>query len=316
MSFTCRICFNSVENKPYPCYEKMFGWGDEFTYFQCSQCSCLQISGIPQELERFYPQNYYSFHAESLPQKGLKSRLAARRDFSAATGTDILGKLLMKLVPARLDLLCLSRIPLRPEMNVLDVGCGRGQLLTALHRAGFRKLSGIDPYLAESVEVLPGLVVRKVRLEQMHETFDLIMLHHVFEHLESPLQTLESCRERLTNRGKILLRFPTADSEAWERYRENWVQLDAPRHLFLHTRRSVNLLAERAGLKIEQWWCDSTEFQFWGSDLYREGIALTTATDLKTYFSETERRRFRRRAAHLNRTGRGDQVVVVLSNSI
>lgn len=128
-------------------------------------------------------------------------------------------------------------------MSILEVGCGRGQLLAILYRAGFRHLAGVDPYLPEDVEVLPNLWVRRLALEEVSESYDLLMMHHVFEHLPQPRASLSACAKRLKASGKILLRLPTVESVAWERYRENWVQWDAPRHHFLHTRASLEILA-------------------------------------------------------------------------
>jgi len=202
-------------------------------------------------------------------------------------------------------------------MRILDVGCGQGQLLSLLHRAGFRRLLGIDPYLSNDVEVFPGLHVRKQVIRNLNETFDLIMLHHVFEHLDDGLDMLRSCRERLASAGSILLRLPTVESVAWERYRENWVQLDAPRHLFLHTRESLRLLAEQAELRIRECWCDSTEFQFWASELYQRGVPHTDAhgrvTQPQDHFSPVELATFRREAEAANRANRGDQMAVLLT---
>jgi SAM-dependent methyltransferase len=201
-------------------------------------------------------------------------------------------------------------------MSILDVGCGGGSLLGFLRRAGFGYLAGIDPYLPGDVEVLPGLVVRKLSMNLVQESFDLIMLHHVFEHLESGGTMLDLCRQRLRPGGKILLRFPTAESDAWEIYRELWVQLDAPRHLFLHTQASLKLLAGRAGLELQHWSCDSTAFQYWGSELYRRGLALFdrngAAAKPEDFFTIAQMKTFAKKAKHANLAQRGDQIVAVL----
>lgn len=317
MSFTCKICLNKGSHKIYDCREKMFGWGDEFLYFQCVNCGCLQITVIPSNLARFYPATYNSYHSQLIPQRGWKSRLAALRDFSVATDKGFLGRLINRFMPARVDLTSLACVPLRKKMRILDVGCGSGSLLKFLHRAGFESLAGIDPFLPDDIKISSDLFVRKLSLDQIREQFDLIMFHHVFEHIESGQETLRLCRERLADHGKILLRFPVADSDAWELYRENWVQLDAPRHLFLHTRTSFDLLTKKAGLKIEKWFCDSTSFQFWGSELYQrneplfgaDGIAATPENN----FSKAEMKMFAARAKKTNAYERGDQVVAVLS---
>lgn len=297
----------------------MFGWKDEFQYFQCANCGCLQIASPPADLGRFYPENYSGYQGRPLPQRGLRSRIASVRDLWAATGRGFLGALINKVTPARSDTLSLANVPAKKSMRILDVGCGSGSLLSILHRAGFKHLVGIDPLFPADAEILEGLNVRRLELDSVSESFDLIMLHHVFEHLPDGLKSLRLCRERLLPRGKILLRFPVADSDAWERYRENWVQLDCPRHLFLHTRHSFETLASAAGLTVKKWLCDSSAFQFWGSELFLRGLPLHTTDGASVlperYFSAAEMKSFDAAAKLANLRGRGDQAVVVLENS-
>jgi SAM-dependent methyltransferase len=316
MKPTCSICERPAEGQFHLCKERMFGWGDAFEYFQCAGCGCLQITAVPEDLGRFYPPQYYSFFAVPLPRTGWRSWLGAQRDW-LATRAGVAGRVVRRFSSVSSALVSLAAVSVSKEARILDVGCGRGQLLSALHRAGFRRLAGIDPFLPEDVEVAPGVSVRKRSLEQVEETFDLIMLHHVFEHLPWGEKTLRHCQERLSPHGKVLLRFPVADSEAWEQYQECWVQLDAPRHLFLHTRSSFELLAKKAGLKIEKWFCDSTAFQFWGSELYRKGQPLFdrsgAATRPESFFDPSEMEAFAGRAREVNAAGRGDQVVTILS---
>jgi predicted SAM-dependent methyltransferase len=78
-------------------------------------------------------------------------------------------------------------------------------------------------------------------------SWDIITLNHVFEHLDNPLEILHNLNKLLSIKGKLLLRFPVIDSFAFEKYKENWVQFDAPRHVNLFTRKSIALLVEKAG---------------------------------------------------------------------
>ena len=58
----CKVCTNSENNEEYRIREMMFGFGDEFTYFECLKCGCLQIRDIPGSMEKYYPANYLSSH--------------------------------------------------------------------------------------------------------------------------------------------------------------------------------------------------------------------------------------------------------------
>ena len=313
----CRICGNSQGNETILCREKMLGLGDEFAYFQCSRCGCLQIAVIPGDLSRYYPPTYYSYHLPPVPQHGLKARLAGQRDYARLTRAAWLPRWVPKSTLRRPEVASLSRLPLQRDMRILDVGCGRGQLLSILHRAGFRLLWGVDPYLPRDLEVVPGLFVRRQPLETVREDFDLIMFHHVLEHIADGGQALSAARARLRPGGRILVRAPTVDGAAWGRYRENWVQLDAPRHFYLHSRASLGRLAAQAGLVVEQCWCDSSSFQFWASELYRSGQAvfgdLGQGVKLQQHFTARQLRDFERETNALNVSGRGDQFAAILA---
>src|ERR1700722_99570 len=311
----CHICGNQVGHREFTCREKMFGLGDPFPYFQCGQCQCLQLATTPDDWNRFYPPAYYSFNQSPAPMKGYNAWRHRQRDIRMLTGKGgWLGRLFSKARAPEPALASIRRAAVTPQTRILDVGCGRGHLLSVLWRAGFRNLGGLDPFLPADVEITPGLTVRRSALEDLKEQFDLIMMHHVFEHLPDPRATLRACHDRLHPRGQVIVRIPCVDSDSWERYRENWVNLDCPRHVHLLSRRSVELLADQTGFTIKDWYCDADGFQFWGSELYTRGLTLYDAqgqsTPLNDHFSREELDRFEQEAARLNSINRGDQVAV------
>lgn len=188
------------------------------------------------------------------------------------------------------------------ESRILDVGCGSGELVRDLIEAGFTNVVGIDPYAATVADA--GARIRRAWLHEMTGEFDVIMLHHVLEHMPDQEESLRHIGRLLAPGGACLIRVPVLPNEAWTRYREHWVQLDAPRHLFIHTAASLASLAERVGLTIDRVEHDSTEFQFTGSELYSRDVPLSS---LPGAYSSAELRRFRSEAARLNAQGRGDQ---------
>ncbi len=50
----------------------MFGTRESFTYQLCTACGSLQISDIPDDLSRYYPQGYY---AHEIPTVTLRQRI-------------------------------------------------------------------------------------------------------------------------------------------------------------------------------------------------------------------------------------------------
>jgi hypothetical protein len=118
------------------------------------------------------------------------------------------------------------------------------------------------------------------------------------------------------NRGRtIVVRIPIVASDAWEKYGIALVQLDAPRHFFLHSPESMSRLARAVGLRVVRVVYDSTEFQFFGSELYlRDGSWLSggSSTPDSSAFAPDEIENFRRLAVELNASERGDQAAFYL----
>jgi SAM-dependent methyltransferase len=187
--------------------------------------------------------------------------------------------------------------------RILDVGCGSGALLLTLRDCGFTRLTGADPFIGSDISYRGGVHIHKKDVFAMEGTLDLIMLHHAFEHLEHPLEVLKRLNELLPPGGHVLIRIPVADSFAWKHYGTDWVQLDAPRHFFLHTVKSMQHLADKSGLNLISAVSDSTDFQFIGSERYRQGLSLN---DPAPPFTPARSRSFKEQARKLNEQGLGD----------
>jgi predicted SAM-dependent methyltransferase len=158
--------------------------------------------------------------------------------------------------------------------------------------------------------------IYKRSLEELDSFFDLIMLHHSFEHLSNPLGTLQQIHRLLPANKFCLIRMPVV-SFAWEKYGVNWVQLDPPRHLFLFTEKSLRLLAGKAGFVVERVIYDSDSFQFWASEQYLKDIPLTDERsyhgDIATsIFTPEQIIDWENQAKELNAQGRGDQACFYL----
>jgi hypothetical protein len=155
-------------------------------------------------------------------------------------------------------------------------------------------------------------VVKKAYLSEIGGDWDQIMFHHSLEHIADQTGTLRSARAKLSRQGTCLVRIPLVNW-AWQHYGTNWVQLDPPRHLCVHTEQSFRMAAEKTGFKVSRVIYDSWELQFWGSELYKKGIPLQQGqNELAKHFSAGELRDFRRRSDEMNRQGRGDQAIFFL----
>jgi SAM-dependent methyltransferase len=245
----CRICSNKQDNLRFEVREMMYGSREKFEYFQCASCGCLQIEEVPADMGKYYQSGYYSYIGNRVVST-LERKLLNLRNKFAVFDEGIVGRLLHRYRPND-RLRALSRLALQRDQRVLDVGCGSGALLQSLLAIGFKNLLGIDPFIDKDIDHGNGLRVEKKELIDVQGKWDVVMFHHSLEHILNQLETLQEVHGILDDKGTCLIRIPTVSSFAWRHYGVNWAQLDAPRHLFLHSIESMALLANRAGFYIE-----------------------------------------------------------------
>ena len=308
----CRICSNNIDNESFAVREMMFGTREVFVYFRCARCGCLQIAEMPTDLSAHYPPGYCSF------KPSLERRFAGRlrnlfrlpRYRYAVLGGGWWGRALYALSP-KPKLRKLARLDLTTSSRVLDVGCGTGSLLYKLREIGFEHLLGVDAFIDGDIEYGNGLSILKTTIDAVEGAWDCVMFNYSLEHMSDQHATLASAARLLAENGKCFVQIPLVSSYAWEHYGVNWAQLDAPRHLYLHSRDSFGRLAAGCGFRIEDVTYDSTDFQFTASECYARDIPLESER-ARRMFSRREIRAFRRQAAALNREERGDQAAFIL----
>lgn len=303
----CRICGQSHGTR-HIVREMMHGSRRPYDYYKCRSCGCMQLAQDVSISEQ-YPPEYYAFTPQPRA-RGLRRVFRRWRNRGVFRGGPFRALSAVKPYPVAGAERWFRTVPITLQSRILDVGCGSGELVKDLAEAGFENVLGIDPLAPAS-----GNTDVPMRKQWLHETtgqFDVIMLHHVLEHMPDQEAALRHIAGLLAPAGTCLIRIPILPNEAWNRYGEHWVQLDAPRHLFIHTAASLAMLADRAKLKIAEVEHDSTEFQFAGSELYARDVPLAA---LATAYTRSELKRFRSEAMRLNAHGLGDQAAFYLTRS-
>lgn len=312
---SCKVCGRRQASGIYEAREMMFGLRMPFHYAQCAACNSLWLTDPPEDYRVYYPSDYYSFAQQSSGvRRRLKDTLRAKRDATYFGRGGYLGRWLARRYEDGL-LPPVSKLQIGLDARVLDVGCGSGKLLYRMAALGFKNLVGVDPMLPNESARGNGVQIRACRLEDVgEEEFDVVMFHHSLEHVANPLSALRAAARLLARGGKCLVRLPVV-GYAWEKYRGNWVELDPPRHLWVPAEKAMGILAESAGLRVEQVEYDSTDFQFWGSELCVRGVPLKDidGSNLGAHFCREEVAEFKRNAAELNRKCEGDAAVFFLA---
>jgi SAM-dependent methyltransferase len=296
----------------------MFGTRQTFPYFECSSCGCLQIQDFPPDMTPYYPPDYHLGTVQ--PSFNIKLSAAIKNVLRVYIFLNSLfaKRIVFPLASHSALFRWLEKTRTRFDSLILEVGCGDGQLLKGLKRAGFTNLLGVDPYIRTST-VERHLKIVKSNLENLNQQdhFDFIIFNHSFEHIAAQFAALASVSRLLKKKGFCLMRIPVKTDYIWNRYGVNWYQIDAPRHFFIHTLKSFHLLADKAGLRIKETVFDSDEMMFCASQQYKDDIPLRSESSYfldrgTSLFTKTQIAQFKRDADDLNKKSDSDQASFLL----
>jgi SAM-dependent methyltransferase len=134
-----------------------------------------------------------------------------------------------------------------PAGPVLDVGCGEGALLDALHARG-RDATGLERTSSRSD-------VRACELTEFDERpgeWAAVVFWHSLEHLREPAAALERACALLRPGGLLVLAIPNRESWQARLLGERWFGLDIPRHLAHLPASALVAFVSARGLTLER----------------------------------------------------------------
>lgn len=141
-----------------------------------------------------------------------------------------------------------------PGGPILDIGCGRGFMLSFLRQAGF------EPHGVELNEAAAWHARNRLSLE-VHvgsvldapygpEQFQAVVLWHSLEHMRFPERILAHAKQVLKPGGLLVVAVPNSDSLQARWFGNRWFHLDVPRHYFHFGSRSLKGLLSKLGFEI------------------------------------------------------------------
>lgn len=147
--------------------------------------------------------------------------------------------------------------------RLLEIGCATGFLLRAARERGF-DVVGVE--MSEWASGIArdrfGLDVRTSRLEQAGleaESFDVVVLADVIEHLTDPARTVGEIRKVLKPGGRLLLLTPDMGSLMAKAFGPRWWGL-LDDHYFYFSRKTLRRFLEREGFSVETLKAQGREF--------------------------------------------------------
>lgn len=249
---TCPVCSSRLS--PYMAEIPDTVTGHQFRVLKCDACGVGITDPFPEHLQPYYAGYYGSRHS-------ITARFCARRRVA----------LVSKMAgPAQ-------------GRRLLDVGCGDGTFLGTARERGWDVVgSELNPEPARKAgfEVYGSLeeCARK-------GPFGCITLWHSLEHMTDPRAVLTKIRELVSEDGVVLIAVPNFDGLQSRAFRERWLHLDVPRHLYHFTASSMDRMLNDAQFAAVAHWHQEFEYDligWWQSAL---NSALPTPNVLFDYLA-------------------------------
>ncbi len=244
----CNLCGGREFTTIYRgCPDRRHWVSGSFDVVRCHGCGLVQTQPrlARESLAAFYPETYVSFAA---PNRRAPGRAAA-----------CLKTLVRLPYLVRYGQSAATALAPTGRGRLLDIGCGTGTFLDQMARLGWEAW-GIEPTgeLARSVVERLGIPPTRIfageaeEAEFPPESFDLVTMWHVLEHLHDPQGVLSKAHNWLCAGGVLRISVPNIASFEARLFRRFWFGLDVPRHLYHFSPETARRLLEACGFRVEQ----------------------------------------------------------------
>lgn len=245
----CEICGSSATEKieltSYRPTIREQKWG----YIRCLACGCLRIEKVPDNIGKMYDSSYESFAQEH--SHTIKDYLFMQKRRYEISEKSIVGKIINSIYPYGNYTFLRN---LQNDKNILDIGCGYGELLSMIkmcYPGHVGALDGIDPFLKKD-KLYEEVRLYKTSVEDYYPEYryDIIMLNHSFEHMIDEETVLSHINRLLNEQGMLSIEVPITSEYVWRKFENRIGELDPPYHFYIHTYASMNILLRRNGFEI------------------------------------------------------------------
>ena len=219
---------------------------ETFPVWHCATCALRFTQNAPEasEIGRYYRSEDYVSHSNS--STGLVNGLYQRvRTVTLKQKLSLVRELTGKFVGG----------------SALDIGCGTGEFLNTLYRAGWQT-QGLEPDAGARAYATkhygldvdePGLLFAEDRERNLaNSEWDIVTLWHVLEHVHELHAYLARLRRLIGHRGVLLIAVPNYTSRDARHYGAEWAAYDVPRHLYHFSPAAMSRLLGEHDLEVRE----------------------------------------------------------------
>ena len=141
----------------------------------------------------------------------------------------------------------------RRKGSLLEIGCSRGEFLELARVQGY-SVYGVEPHHENAtyarevlgLDVFPGTLSEAFLKD---ESFDIVVLFHVIEHLHDPSGEINRVWRALTPNGLVVLETPNINTVWFRLLGKRWRQF-IPEHYFFFSESTTTRLLESHGFRV------------------------------------------------------------------
>ncbi len=228
----CILCSSRMEK---------FLFKNGYWLYRCPDCQFAQTD-LAKNYITFVKDHYSKGYFLGDPTRSAYANYELDKPMIVRNMRKFLGKILQK----------------KKSGKLLDVGCAYGYFVELAQSAGFDAY-GFDPsaYAVSQARKLVGKsriaqgTISEVRYKE--NTYDVITLFDVFEHLQDPVTDLKKLRRMLKPDGIIIIATGNAQSFAAKVFGRRWTFYIPPQHLSFFTKANLQTFMSQVGLFPVEW---------------------------------------------------------------
>jgi SAM-dependent methyltransferase len=249
---TCPQCGSSISKVKFTGRDNMMGIEGLFYVSECNQCGLLfQNPSLKSEfLRKHYPDDYAPYSAgEVTIGRTVLWFLKNRKGYNHLSEQPPINW------PKQLWGKWSSGMQLFPDYvpngRLLEVACASGNRLELLRKFEWSECLGIEySEYAAQIARERGFVVYSGRVEDTlreipDNSLDVIIASFVMEHLDNPFSVTNQLSEKLKPGGQFIFSTLNINSPDFWLWRENWYDLDLPRHYTFFRKRDLYQMLEK-----------------------------------------------------------------------